>query len=214
MSELSSHPVGQQAARSDLDRTSRSDRAIIAIGIIASLAIIAIAATASLPKYRINPIFLLPLLWLGYFLRRPLDVTPVTFGLYASALLLHDLGAYGFYQHSPLPWSWDIYVHYYFGVVGSLVLRGALAHHFPMLRPWQVNLTTLLFVMGIGALHEIMEYVSYLIGGTKYGMLDPEHMYFFDTQRDLTNNLLGCLTALILRWATIRVTGRARTSQA
>jgi uncharacterized membrane protein YjdF len=182
---------------------------MIVIGVVGSIAIVVIAATATLPKYHINPIFLLPLLWLGYFVRRPLGVTPATFAAYALALLLHDLGAYGFYQRSPLPFSWDILVHYFFGVVGTLVIRGALATNFAMLRPWQVNVTTLLFIMGLGALHEIMEYVSYLIGGTKFGMLDPEHMYFFDTQRDLTNNLLGCLTGLVV-WALARRATRAR----
>ena len=29
-------------------------------------------------------------------------------------------------------------------------------------------------------------------------MLKPSTSYFFDTQRDLTNNLLGTLTALLL----------------
>jgi uncharacterized membrane protein YjdF len=187
-------------------------RAISVIGIVTTVAMLVISATATVPKYHLNPVFLVPLLWLGYWLRRPLAVTPVLFAMYAIAMLLHDLGAYGFYQRSPLPWSWDIYVHYYFGVVGSLVLRGALGRHFPSLRPWQLNLTTLLFVMGIGALHEIMEYVSYLIGGTKYGMLDPDRMYFFDTQRDLTNNLLGCLTALSLWWVAGRMRGTYKTN--
>jgi uncharacterized membrane protein YjdF len=198
MAEAPSQPITLNR-QGEITQEDGKRWAMIVIAIIASVAMLVISATAKLPKYHFNFVFLVPLLWLGYWQRRPLGVTPATFAAYALALLLHDLGAYGFYQHSPLPWSWDIYVHYFFGIVGSLVLRGALAQHFPSLRPWQLNLTTLLFVMGIGALHEIMEYVSYLIGGTRYGMLDPEHMYFFDTQRDLTNNLLGCLTALVLR---------------
>ena len=117
-------------------------------------------------------------------------------------------GAYGFYQHSPLPFSWDILVHYYFAIPGALILHGALSHHFPMLRPWQINVTTLLFIMGIGAIHEIMEYMSYLILGEAKGMLKPTTSYFFDTQRDLTNNLLGCLTALIARAIFTRISAK------
>jgi len=52
--------------------------------------------------------------------------------------------------------------------------------------------------MGIGALHEIMEYMSYLLLGEQRSMLKPSTSYFFDTQRDLTNNLLGALTALLI----------------
>jgi len=63
-----------------------------------------------------------------------------------------------------------------------------------------VKVTSLLFMMGFGALHEIMEYLSYLLLGEEKGMLKPSTSYFFDTQRDLTNNLLGAITALLLVW--------------
>jgi len=193
------------SVRKTTELTHRDERrALIAIGIVASIAMLAISATARIPTYRVNPIFLLPLLWLAYWLRRVFVIKPVTFALYASALLFHDLGAYGFYQHSPFYYSFDIFVHYWFGTVVSFILRGALEKHWSMLRSWQLNVTTLLFMMGMGALHEIMEYMSYLLLGEKNGMLKPSTMYFFDTQRDLTNNLLGCLTALFLYWVVAR----------
>ena len=55
-----------------------------------------------------------------------------------------------------------------------------------------------MFMMGIGAIHEIMEYMTFLVLGEERGMLKPSTSYFLDTQRDLTNNLLGTLTALLL----------------
>ena len=79
-------------------------------------------------------------------------ITPLTFAMYASALLFHDTGAYGFYQHSPFYYSFDIFVHFWFGTVVSLILRRRWRRHFPILRTWQLNLTTLLFMMGMGAL--------------------------------------------------------------
>ena len=169
------------------------------IAIIGSVVIIVNAIAARVPTYHISPLFLVPLLWIGYFLRKRLAITPITYAAYFIAILLHDLGAYGFYQDSPLGFSWDILVHYFFAIPAALIFRGALAAHFPMLKPWQLNVAALLFVMGIGALHEIMEYMSYLVLGESKGMLKPATSYFFDTQRDLTNNLLGCLTALIGR---------------
>ena len=45
--------------------------------------------------------------------------------------------------------------------------------------------------------------MSWLLFGEK-GMMHPNDMYFFDTQRNLTNNLLGCLTALLLYWLIFR----------
>ena len=185
----------------------RKDGLLRLIAIIACLVFLIISATAKVPTYRVNPVFLLPLTWLPYWLRRRLFLAPGHYVAFAVAILIHDLGAYGFYQRSPLPFSYDILVHYYFAIAVTLILHRALAMNFPMLRPWQVNVTSLLFMMGFGALHEIMEYLSYLLLGEQKGMLKPSTSYFFDTQRDLTNNLLGALTAL----AIVAIASRART---
>ena len=80
----------------------------------------------------------------------------------------------------------------------TVILYFALAGHFPQLRGWQVAMTAGMFMMGFGAIHEIMEYVTYLVLGEERGMLKPSTSYFLDTQRDLTNNLFGTLTALAL----------------
>ena len=183
--------------RVDHTLSVRTDRTHLAIAIVGTVAMLVIAATARVPTYRVSPVFLVPLLWAGFLLRRRLAMGLVAYAMYAAALLLHDLGAYGLYQRSVLGLSFDIYVHFYFAVAGATVLRGALAHHFPDLRPWQVAVTTLLFVMGMGALHEIVEYASYLALGEERGMLKPTTSYKFDTQRDLLNNLLGCCVALV-----------------
>ncbi len=209
-SVLTSRPLNQTDER-DVD-SRKSPRNFLIVGIVASVLILIIAATARMPTYRVAPLFLIPILWLPCVFRRALGLTPALFALFASAMVFHDLGAYGYYQVNPwfLPWRpFDNYVHFWFGVVGTLILRRALEHHFgAFVKPWQLNVTTLLFVMGMGALHEIMEYMSYLILGEGKSMLRPSVMYFFDTQRDLTNNLLGATTALVGRWIVERA-GRA-----
>ncbi len=202
MSDVSMHPPVVSTDAPDAQRARSTPHLWIAI--IGSVIIIVNAIAARVPTYHISPVFLVPLLWLGYLLRERLAITPLTYAAYFVAILLHDLGAYGFYQNSPLGFSWDILVHYFFAIPAALIFRGALAAHFPMLKPWQVNVAALLFVMGVGALHEIMEYMSYLVLGEAKGMLKPKTSYFFDTQRDLTNNLLGCLTALIGRAIFVR----------
>src|SRR6266496_3902724 len=168
------------------------------IATAACVLFILISATARVPTYRINPIFLIPLMWLPYWLRRRINLHPLHYAMFAIAILFHDLGAYGFYQRSPFPWSFDIYVHFYFAIPVTFMLFRAIYFKLPQLRRWQVGMTSLLFMLGIGALHEIMEYLTYLLLGEEKGMLKPSTSYFFDTQRDLTNNLLGTLTALML----------------
>lgn len=167
----------------------------LAITTLASVGIVILAIVARVPTYRVAPVFLLPAIWLIHILRRRLALTPLTHALVSSAFLLHMLGALGFYQKWPLPFSFDILVHYWFALVATLAMHSALRTNFP-LKPWQVNVLTFMFMMGLAAMHEIMEYTSYLVLGEEKGMLKPSTSYFFDTQRDLLNNLLGTLTAL------------------
>ena len=172
----------------------------ILIACVGSAVVLINAIFAKVPTYHAAPLFLLPLLWAPFFLRRPLRLRPLEYGLFVVAVIVHDLGAYGYYQQSPLPFSYDIAVHFYFAFAVAFAMHHLLEESVPVLRPWQVNLTTLLFMMGMGALHEIMEYMSYLMLGEEKGMLKPSTSYFFDTQRDLTNNLLGTLTGLGAMW--------------
>lgn len=167
------------------------------IATVASALIVLIAIVARVPTYRMAPAFLLPILWLPYFFRHRLHLHRVHFALFAIALLLHGLGAFGFYQRSFLGLSFDIYVHFYFAIPVALVLERFFRHKAPGW-PWGTRVMALMCMMGFGALHEIMEYVSYLLLGEERGMLKPSSSYAFDTQRDLLNNLLGTLTALAM----------------
>ena len=188
---------------------SRNDTVIFGLACAASLIFVIIAATARVPTYRINPIFLIPLAWTPYWLRRRLHLRFVHYALLIVAILLHDLGAYGWYQNSPLPFSWDILVHYYFAIPVTLILHRAIATNYAsVLKPWQAAVVALTFMMAFGAIHEIMEFMSYLLLGEERGMLKPKTSYFFDTQRDLTNNLLGTLTALALYYLARLLRGR------
>jgi uncharacterized membrane protein YjdF len=171
--------------------------AFLVTGVVGSVVIVVLAAFAKDARYHLAPLFLVPLLWAGYFLRRRLHVLPLHYVFFLVAILLHELGAFGYYQKSPLPFSYDIAVHYWFGFVGTLVFERALRLSFPVLKTWHTRVAAGLFVMGIGAIHEIVEYMSYLMFKEK-GMMHPDVMYFFDTQRDLTDNLAGAITALTL----------------
>ena len=167
------------------------------IASVASVGIIVLAFSGHVATYRTAPAFLLPLLWLVYFLRRRLHLHPLHYALFAIALLVHMLGTFGFYQRSFFGLSFDIYVHFYFAIPVALILERLFRHGAPG-ATWWPRVAALMFMMGFGALHEIMEYGTYLLLGEERGMLKPSTSYAFDTQRDLVNNLLGTLTALTL----------------
>ena len=167
------------------------------IGLVFSIAFVGIAIFAKLPGYRFAPVFLILILWTPFFLRRWLRLNPVHYLLFAIALTLHDMGAFGLYQKEVWGKSWDIYVHFFFAFAATFMFYRALEYHLE-LRPWQTAFFTLMFIMGAGGLHEVMEYTSYLLLGEERGMLKPHTAYFLDTSRDLMNNFLGCLTALVI----------------
>lgn len=171
----------------------------VVIAITGSVVVLVITLLAKVPTYRVAPLALLPLMWAPYWLRRRIHLHPAHYAMFVVALILHDLGAIGFYQRSPLPpISWDIIVHTYFAFAVAFALHRLLERSEMNLRPWQACVATVLFIMGCGALHEIMEYGSYLVLGEERGMLKPKTSYFFDTQRDLTGNLAGVLLALMM----------------
>ena len=165
------------------------------VATVTSAMIVIFAVLAIRSTYRFAPAFLVPATWAIYFLRRKLALAPLHYAIVCSAILLHMSGAFGFYQKSPFPFSFDILVHYYFALAITFPLHRFLATHVP-LRPRHIFALAFLIMMGLAALHEIMEYSSYLVLGEEQGMLKPSTSYFFDTQRDLLNNLLGTLTAL------------------
>lgn len=179
--------------------------ACVASAVFAALSIF-VAKPGS--NYRFSALFLVPIVWAPYLLRNRIRLHALHFLLFALALVLHNLGAFGFYQRGFFGLSFDIYVHFYFGFVGALILYRYLEHT-DLLRPWHLRVGTVLLMLGMGAVHEIVEWVSTLLLGSTHGMLKTEGVYQFDTQRDMFNNLLGAALAV----ACYQIARRARQPQ-
>ena len=164
------------------------------------MALVAISVFLARPgsTYRFSFLFLLPLLWGVYALRRQLVLSPLHLALFASFLLFHDLGALGLYREKIFGLQFDVYVHFYFGIVGGLIVARALRLRCGWSGCWLV-VATGLFMLGVGAVHELIECGTTIWLGKEKGMLklDPNDPY--DTQKDLMNNLLGALFACLLQ---------------
>jgi uncharacterized membrane protein YjdF len=174
-------------------------RRFLAVAVPATIALCAISiAGGSVAKYRWSAVFLVPIVWAVFLLRRRLALRPLHYALFAVALLAHDMGAFGWYQRRVLGVQYDWYVHFLFGVVGGLIVARTLELRLG-LRGAAGALIAVLAVVGIGGVHEILEAASTLQLGNELGMLyvGPENPY--DTQEDLLNNLLGATLALGLR---------------
>ena len=148
--------------------------------------------------YRFAILFLAPMLWAVYFLRHRLHIHVCHFAIFATALVLHNLGAFGTYSEQYYGLDFDTYVHFYFGVAGGFIVARALKGSFGLVG-WQMWVGTVIVILGLGAIHELIEYASTLMLGPEKGMLklnSPDAKT--DTQKDLVNNLAGTLLALAI----------------
>jgi len=172
--------------------------------LVAAVASVIFAAISLVPseggvaKYRWSFVFLVPIAWLFVALRRRLALRPVLFGLFALALVLHDLGAFGWYQRKIAGVQYDWYVHTFFGFVGGLIVARILEVRVG-LRGRALAPLAVLVVTGFGGLHEIMEAASTWVLGTDYGMLVTGADNPYDTQEDLLCNVVGSSVAVVLR---------------
>lgn len=145
--------------------------------------------------YRFAVLFLGPLLWAVYFLRQYLHIHPVHFGIFAAALVFHNLGAFGTYRQAFLGIQFDTYVHFVFGVAGTLLVARTIRFRLG-LEGWQLWIGAILLILGLSAVHELIEFASTLMLGPEKGMLKINDPDKFDTQKDLLNNLVGAILAL------------------
>ncbi|HTF88767.1 MAG TPA: DUF2238 domain-containing protein [Planctomycetota bacterium] len=148
-------------------------------------------------NYHYSFLFLIPMLWGVGLARKPLHLHPLHFAMFAVALVLHDLGALGYYTREFGGLAFDTYVHFYFGLSGGLMLERAFRLGV-RLEGWQLRIGAVMFLLGLGAIHEIMEVASTLALGPKMGMYKMASADELDTQKDLLCNLVGGVTAIAL----------------
>jgi len=188
-------------SKSDAPRTepTRGRNAHLLVACLGTVALCAIsfAPQISVPKYRYAVFSLVPTLWVAYALRRRLALSPLHYALFAVALLLHDLGAFGWYSRHVAGLQFDWVIHFYFGMVGGLIVGRALNVQLGI-RGFALALVSVLVVGGIGALHEIMEAGTNMLPGDN-GMLYIGADNPYDSQEDMLAGTLGACTATLLR---------------
>ena len=168
------------------------------IACIASAVLIGISLflAASGSTYQWSFVFLAPLVWGVYFLREHLALRPIHFALFAVAIIIHDLGTFGFYRRSFFGLRFDSYVHFMFGLVAGLVLFRAATERLLLSRKL-LAFAVPIFILGIGGIHEMFECFTTILLGPERGMLKLHADQPFDTQKDLMNNLLGAALAVM-----------------
>ncbi len=175
-----------------------STRPYVIVASVATILFLAIsfAPQVTVEKYRVSYISLIPIVWIALFLRRVLAITPITFALFALALVIHDMGAFGWYSKHLFGLEFDWCLHGYFGFVGGLVLGHWLRERVGV-RGGAWAFVVILAVGGLSALHEVAEAMSNILFG-EYGMLyvGPDNPY--DSQWDMLSGVVGAAIAAVV----------------
>jgi len=172
---------------------------LIVVGAVATAVMVALSfwVAPAGSTYKFSFAILGPILWLVYFLRHRLALHPLHFALFAAALLLHNLGAMGYYRRDFFGIEFDFFVHFYFGFVAGFVLYRSLGRFYGLVG-WRLWVAVALLTLGIGAVHELVEWSTTMVMGPERGMLKIDPNDPFDTQKDLANNLAGAFLATAL----------------
>jgi uncharacterized membrane protein YjdF len=161
------------------------------------------------------------LIILLFTLYKGLRLTAISYSLACIALLVHNLGMFGFYGNPPLfniPYDWITHVLGIFAA--TLVAANFLSHNLKRSKKSGFNNFAVLFIiflagLGIGSIVETMEYSGYLTFGLgegffQFGTGDYDGMStedklnlvvgggYFDTMGDLICNSIGALAAVML----------------
>ena len=186
----------REDARPD-ERLARN--AFLATAAVTTVALcwISLGHDVAVAKYRYSFAFLVPILWGVLAVRRVVALHPLHFALFALALVLHDLGAFGWYSRRIAGLQYDWLVHFLFGFVGGSILSRAMRARLG-LRGAPLALLAVLSTSGIGALHEIVEAASTMFLGSDVGMLHLGPDNPFDTQEDMLSGFLGSCAAVLL----------------
>ena len=174
-------------------------KAHLLIACAASAILVGISLFLAAPgsTYQWSFMLLLPLIWAVYFLRARLALLPWHFALFTVAIIVHDLGTFGFYRKTFLGLRFDSYVHFMFGLVSGLVLFRAAIERLRLSRRFLIFAVPI-FILGVGGLHEMFEAFTTVLLGPERGMFKLHPDQPFDTQKDLMNNFLGALAATLV----------------
>lgn len=139
-------------------------------------------------------------IWLFNRFWRHCNLDNKTYGIFLVGLILH---ASYLYPYSPLGIRWDHYMHFYGGFVIAMIgYRIFLKEKWSS---WKLFLILLLFTLGVGAFHEIVEWLGYGILGEGEGFLffgEGDEGEWRNAMLDLIFNCTG----MIVAWFTTRFT--------
>jgi uncharacterized membrane protein YjdF len=153
-----------------------------------------------------------------YFLYKKLKLNVLTYSLVCLAFILHNLGAFGFYDNFFIPYD---YITHFVGIFSiTLIIANLLSYYLLKdkkfrTKDWVILLLVVLSGLGVGSLVETIEFGGYLVWGMGEGffqfgtgdyvalsqetnLVDIVGGGYFDAMGDLVVNLIGALSAVLV----------------
>lgn len=185
---------------------TRKGIAITLLSMVIFLLFIYYEITQGVKEYIPDTILFMVLLAVACILYTKLNLDTPTYLSIIIALLLHNAGAFGWYNVSPIGLQWDHITHIAAGITFALMFSRVLL---PQIHARKKALPIILIIfaaMGAGVLIEFYEFSGYYIvgegmGGLGHGAGDIStelgNSEWLNTMLDLIFNLVGILLALI-----------------
>jgi hypothetical protein len=126
------------------------------------------------------------------------------------AMLLHNAGAFGWYNISPLPMQWDHITHLFGSIGPTLAIFRWCGQGMTRKSMLYTTIIILLATMGVGAIVELYEFAGYLtvgegVGGLGQGEGDLTTEIgegpWLNTMLDIVFNLLGTIIGIGIGYA-------------
>ena len=145
--------------------------------------------------------FLAGFLWLVYWFKDKLNLHPFHFFLFASFLVMHNLGVFGNYNYFYFGIEYDMYVHFLFGLSASLILFRAYRLNKREVS-WYSIFLIIGLILGASVFHELFEFFGALFFGEGEGVLlaGAGDIDKWDTQKDFMFNLIGAVVGIGAYW--------------
>jgi hypothetical protein len=182
---------------------------ITAVSMAVFLWLIYYELTHNVKEYVADTVFFMVLVTLALVFYRRLNLDLPSYAFFIIALLLHNAGAFGWYNVSPVSIQWDHITHIV-GIFAAtlMVYRFSMqlftASKFPSFASVVI---ILLAAQGVGVFIEFYEFAGYFIVGEGVGGLGQGEgdiktelgdSLWLNTMLDLVYNLIGSLAALII----------------
>ncbi len=172
---------------------------------------------SNVKDYINDSIFFSVILILLFFIRKKINLTPISFSLLILALLSHLSGVFGFYNNSPILIQYDHFTHFIGLFATSILIYNLMEKYFTKNKYSNFFIILIIFFtsLGIGSLIEQVEYIGYLKFGTGAGLfkfgglgdtiINEENLRDIDiigggwinTMLDLNYNFIGSLAGII-----------------